>query len=456
MELDLFRFVDDTMQVYDENLPFYVETEKIVKECYQNIAKSFSESITDVFSRIKARSSVQEKLLRNKYYLDYHSGNDALENMPDIIGITIECQFIRNEAQLYQKLFYYFESASDSDFSKCHFDEDNYLNLHMLQPQLQRNGFTIYRIDGYYMYKGKKINYELQIKSLVHRFWSEIEHSVVYKNPDFVAYDHFMKSMLETVRDNLDVVDRQLEIIYKEISNSSKRKQIGMDPDNFKVMLTASITELVNRKMKDTIGFTSDFKASASILAQFIYINDFANEEDAKGKMIDYLEHLNLLFASELDFRSPIFLEEEFEPRDQFSKVLGEFLLERMNSDFDWHVFFVMLFAIEPHSASKDFTDFIATIKQLLILPMWYNNKFTCFEREKEIKEEMEIMLANNLISLKKIKMIHEDYLYQMMSLFHETVEKVEKEYKCDEELFTNIDKIKDDFHRSVQRISTK
>lgn len=65
-------------------------------------------------------------------------------------------------------------------------------------------------------------------------------------------------------------------------------------------------------------------------------------------------------------------------------------------------------------------------------------------------------MLAHNLISLKKIKMIHEDYLFQMMSLFHETVEKVEKEYKCDEELFTSIDKIKDDFHRSVQRISTK
>ena len=129
MKLDLFRFVDETMFVYDENLPFYIETEKIVKECYQNIAKSFSESITDVFSRVKSRSSVQEKLLRNKYYLDFKNGEEALENMPDVIGITIECQFIRNEAQLYQKLFYYFESNSDSEFSKCHFDEDNYLNL---------------------------------------------------------------------------------------------------------------------------------------------------------------------------------------------------------------------------------------------------------------------------------------------------------------------------------------
>ncbi len=265
-----------------------------------------------------------------------------------------------------------------------------------------------------------------------------------------------MKSMLETVRDNLDVVDRQLEIIYKEISNSSKRKQIGMDPDNFKVMLTASITELVNRKMKDTIGFTSDFKASASILAQFIYINDFANDDDAKGKMIDYLEHLNLLFASDLDFESPIFLEEEFVPNDKFSEILGNFWIERMNSDFDWHVFFVMLFAIEPHSATKDFSDFIATIKQLLILPTWYQNKFSTFSRQKEIQEEMERILASHLVSIKKIKMIHEDYLYQVMSSFHELVEKTEKEYLDDETLLNDLEKIENDFKRSMQRISIK
>ena len=55
------------------------------------------------------------------------------------------------------------------------------LNLAMPQPQLQRNGFTIYRIDGYYLFNGRKVNFELQIKSMVHSFWSEIEHQVVYK-----------------------------------------------------------------------------------------------------------------------------------------------------------------------------------------------------------------------------------------------------------------------------------
>lgn len=452
MELELFQFVDDTMKIYDANLPMYIETEKILKESYQEITKDFRESITDVFSRIKKRDSVQEKLLRNKYYLDFDNGEEALSNMPDVIGITIECQFIRNEDQLYQKLFYYFDKTDDT-FSRCHFDQDNYLNLHMLQPQLQRNGFTIYRIDGYYMYKGHKINYELQIKSLVHRFWSEIEHSVVYKNPDFVAYDHFMKSMLETVRDNLDVVDRQLEIIYKEISNSSKNRQVGMDPNSFKVMITSSISDLVNKKLKETIGFTTDFKASASILAQFIYINDFANDDNAKGKMIDYLEQLNLLLASDLDFKSPIFLEDEFKPQDKFSEILGNYWLERMNVDFEWHVFFVMLFAIEPNDATTDFNNFIATIKQLLILPTWYQNKFINYENPEKVKEQLEILLANSLVSIKKVKMIHEDTLFDMMDAFHKMVEKCENEYSSHEEIENNFDLITLEFNRSIQKI---
>ena len=84
--------------------------------------------------------------------------------------------------------------------------------------------------------------------------------------------------------------------------------------------------------------------------------------ENAKVKMVDYLEHLNLLFESDLDFKAPIFLEDEFVPKDKFSEILGNYWISRMNIDFEWHVFFVMLFAIEPDSATNDFVNFISII----------------------------------------------------------------------------------------------
>lgn len=455
MELELFDFVEETVKQYDTNLPFYIETEKILKKCYEDITGDASDNIIDIYTRIKGRDSLKEKLLRNKYYLDFETGEDALNFMPDIIGITIECQFIRNEAQLYQKLFYYFDSSNDG-FNACHFDKDNYLNLHMPQPQMQRNGFTIYRIDGYYMYQGKKVNYELQIKSLVHRFWSEIEHSVVYKNPDFVAYDHFMKTMLSTVRDNLDVVDRQLEIIYDEISNSSKKVQIGMDPSNFKVMIAASITELVNRKMKETIGLTTDFKYCSAILAQFIYINDFANNDNTKVKMVDYLEHLNLLAASEIDFRSPIFMDEEFKPEDKFTELLGQYWLDIMNVDFEWHVFFVMLFAIEPGSQMEDFMNFLKVIKNLLILPSWYQNRFIAFEENStQAKAFYEEQLATCLIETKKINIVHEETLLRVMDAFRTCIEEDEKKYLDYESFISDIEMIEISFKRNIKKAIT-
>ena len=58
---------------------------------------------------------------------------------------------------------------------------------------------------------------------------------------------------LGAIRDNLDVVDRQLEIMYNEISDESSRKQIGMDEKGFKVFTAQSINELVNRKMIESI-----------------------------------------------------------------------------------------------------------------------------------------------------------------------------------------------------------
>jgi len=70
-------------------------------------------------------------------------------------------------------------------------------------------------------------------------------------NPDFILYDQFNKDMLGAIRDNLDVVDRQLEIMYDEISHQTRQTQIGMDEVGFKQFVARSINELVNRKMRE-------------------------------------------------------------------------------------------------------------------------------------------------------------------------------------------------------------
>lgn len=430
MELELFNFIDETIKYYELKKPSFAYAEGQLKAAFQEMADAKSETLLSIKTRIKASDSLREKLIRNRFYLNCTGPEDALKNLTDLIGITMECRFIRNEVELYHSLFTHFEDDGKV-FSRCKINPNIFLNLHMAQPQTQRNGFTIYRIDGFYMFNDDRINFELQIKSLVHAFWSEIEHEVVYKNPDFVMYDTFNKNMLGAIRDNLDVVDRQLEIMYNEISYQSQQAQIGMDEKGFKSFVARSINELMNRKMKESVGFATDFKQCSAILAQYIYVKDFLNGTHNPERMIDYLELLNLLTDTKIEFREEIYLEHTYVSEDAFSNILGGYWQQQLNKNFQWHIFFCMLFTIQPGNNIEDFTDFIDVIHMLLIQPTWYHGLFHHYgEKEAEsVRNELAGTLAQALVTVDKIDIIHEEKVHDVMETFRTFAEMVEREY---------------------------
>lgn len=430
MELALFDFITDTIQYYNMHKAGYEYVLGQVENCFRELVKDDGEAVVSLHSRLKSEKSLKEKLIRNHFYLDYKDGEDAISHLSDLIGITIECRFIRNENEIYQKLLRHF-IRSDEGWAVCREFEAMHLNTHMPQPQYQRNGFTIYRIDGYYVFNDAKVNFELQIKSMVHNFWSDIEHKIVYKNPDFAVYDRFNKSMLGAIRDNLDVVDHQLEIMFDEISDTSENRQIGMDEKGFKVFCAQSINELMNKKMAECFGFTTDFKKCSAILAQYIYLRDFINGEHNREQMVDYLEHLNYLSDTPMDLKEEVHLERKFEGRDIFCQKLGSYWEEVMNIDFQWHIFFVMLFAIQGGERADDLNDFVNVIEILVAQPGWFMNTFRRYsdEERKDVRNTLLSSLADAMIDAKKIEMVHEDRLHRIMGVFRRYVEFLEEKY---------------------------
>ena len=430
MKLELFSFIQETCDYYQNNMPAYQYAENQLKRAFNQIFAHSRDSVVAFRSRIKTESSLKEKLIRNEFYLHYESGEDAVSHLPDLIGITIQCRFIRNEAELYHQLFDIFTETSDG-YSVCNAYSSIFLNLRMPQPQIQRNGFTIFRIDGYYLHNTMKINFELQIKSMVHSFWSEIEHEVVYKNPDFVMYDTFNRNMLGAIRDNLDVVDRQLEIMYQEISYESKRAQIGMDAEGFKTFVSRSVNELVNRKLKESIGFATDFKKCSSVIAQYIYICDFINGNNNRDKMIEYLELLSLLSEGEMDFTEEIFFDTPYISRDPFCMNLGKFFETKMNHDFRFHVFFVIIFSLRHGAVSSILDEFCRFMKSLLIPRSWYRERFAKMDPDtrKIVCRKLELIVSEALTDRGSIDILFEDNLYQCMVLFRDYVEHLERKY---------------------------
>ena len=453
MQLALFEFINKTIEEFELNHATYEYVENNLKRILNEALTKNDESVLKISSRIKNKDSLKEKLIRNKFYLDYKTSTEALANLHDLIGLSIECRFISDEARIYNKLFKIFKHYH-GNYYRCLANENVFLNLRMPQPQLQRNGFTIYRLDGYYTFNDKHINFELQIKSLVHGFWSEVEHQVVYKNTNFVAYDGFMKNLLGTIRDCLDVVDRQLEIVYKQIlDNNHSNEDIGMDEHNFKIFVAKTINDLLMIKLNEEIGFNIDFKKCSSILSQYIYINDFINSENPQVKMVDYFEHLNFLRISDLTFTQTLKLERPYQNEDPFCNTLGRYFESIMNIDYEWHVFFVMLFAIQASDNIQDFTQFINVIKNLIIQPTWFKNKFSKYEDKTKAQNFLLEQLAICMVNNGKINIIHEDNLYKIMIMFKEFVETLEKEYSSLEQFEKDKDFIKEILQRKMSSI---
>ena len=116
-----------------------------------------------------------------------------------------------------------------------------------------------------------------------------------------------------------------------------------------------------------------------------------------------------------INFEEQIEMTEEFSPKDEFSDIVGNKLLELMNSDYEWNVFFKMLFEIEPLSNMGDFETFIGVIKDRLRNDDLYtqivqSKKFLDVDIE-EIKEDIAVEIARAFVNVESISIIYEKSL---------------------------------------------
>lgn len=181
MKLKIFDFLGKSIQHMYDHMDFITmssaELRKFFKDIFLNV-----DCYINTTSRIKSPDSIREKLLRNNYYYIYSDYKDAIENLPDLIGIRIECRFIDDEKKIFNIIENDFNIKTENGFYKSKLNSNIELQLDEKQPKIQKNGFEIYKIDGKYVIdKMHFINFELQIKSLVNIFWGEIDHSVLYK-----------------------------------------------------------------------------------------------------------------------------------------------------------------------------------------------------------------------------------------------------------------------------------
>ncbi|WP_305767779.1 GTP pyrophosphokinase [Candidatus Epulonipiscium viviparus] len=425
MELKIFEYTTKALEKLDEMTIDLEIASKELENYFANLVRNECIGYINISSRVKSRDSLKEKILRHDFYNKYKTISNLYENLVDLIGIRLECRFIEDERDIYKLLKRHFTQEHVHTAGYYYKQEHTgvILELKSVQPKNQKNGLKMYRIDGKYLYNDQIINFEVQIKALVNIFWSEIEHNVIYKNYNYIIADRFYKDIMYSIKNSLTTIDGQLLLI----SNHFKRdKPINQDIRQMQLeqMLSKSIYDLFADRMKNNIGLIVDFRKSCDTLVKYVFREiDMQTEETYRNLLMKALNRLNEIDNDDINFNSIILFEREIDfNNDDFSIIIGSHIQRVLNEEFQWNLFFRILFYIEPEDNAGDFENFIKYYKYRLS-----HDIVEHFQTDDAyILDELLLTFANTFTELNSVSFVYDDIIEKVKNILWKVTSEIQ------------------------------
>lgn len=423
MELKIFNYIDEATKILDEKRPLLKDIGIYLNRYFHKILLSQKKDDSSITFRIKSSPSLKEKIIRHSYYKKYTT-DELFYNLSDLIGIRIQCRFIEDENKIYKTLKKHFNKTEDNNFYYNISDPNIKIDLSSSQPQKQKNGFKIYRIDGLYESSEIRVNFELQIKSLVNMFWSEIEHELIYKNYNYMPQNDFITNIMSSIKNNLTLIDDQMNMLYNQISDLTSYSPATRIVQ-IQTLVSKLIFDIYYTRMKSNMGFIVDFRNSCNIVANYIFkLNNAKTIDEYNSVMLKTIFRLNSVSKNQMNFSSEIYFERQPRFDDEFSRIVGNELLKVINSDFEWNLLFRMLFEIQPDSNVGDFETFIKLIKDIIYKSTsftYINSKFNDIEVYK-IKNQFINTLAHVFKEFPFIQFLYDYNINAINNLLHKFI----------------------------------
>ena len=324
-----------------------LEEESIIKEIRYTIENELLKFITyfansnpsnkilnKIESRIKTIDSFKEKAKRKDYINTWEITDNIIDNkkiiceqLPDLIGFRIGCFFDKDEKLLYSKLETYYKEGKFGSKIELNFNENT----------IQDNGLKIYKVTGKYLNEEIEYCFEIQIKSLFHNVWGEVEHKKIYKNNDYVPDTELKKGITQNIYDILTSVNGQLLTIFNTNYHETILLQslfYNYSKDKIENKIGTSILE------KHYDHFFKIFKNQASLALLKNYIGSLLLEQEYQKKSIE-IDETN---AKSIELKEKI--KKEFLPFNiiavyEISNLLVQF------RDYDQFLFFLSKYLLE-------------------------------------------------------------------------------------------------------------
>ncbi|WAW15766.1 GTP pyrophosphokinase [Peptostreptococcus equinus] len=424
MSLKEYEFIDLAVSILTEKKPALQVIENELVKFFTEMPLKDNE-LMSVTSRIKSESSLKEKIIRNRYLADYDDPYDLISDLPDLIGLRIECKFIKEEEDIFLQIKKFFNRTDNRKFFYNRSNKNIRLYLFEKQPLKQKNGFEIYKVDGEYIFLDKKIKFELQIKSLVNVFWSEIEHKIIYKNTAFLLEDKFLRDMMTSIKNNLTMIDDQLLSIYNNFKPSNK-SDTDSRLDDLRKLFAKFVYDSVTRQMEDKLSFVIDFKKPCEAILNFSMHKFKEADKNSNEYMNDQYKKISDFLKKDLEFNRPFIFEDTINLQDDFINKLSILFQEKMNTEVPWNLFFRILFELEPDSESEDFLNFLKFYKKsILSLESIYNIVDRFGEYSNVIINDMYDCIYKMILHIGKVDIFYESNVNKINKLASEGLEYV-------------------------------
>lgn len=398
MKLDVFDFIDDVVDKVDSKRPDLEIISEEIKEYFQYIFKAET-NLFAVTKRIKSNDSINEKILRQNYFLKYKTVDNVLKHISDIIGIRIQCRFIEDEKKLYNMLIDYFAIESN-EYPGYYYNPKNeniILKLSDKQPQTQHNGFHIYRIDGTYLGGQSNFNFEVQIKSFVNVFWGDIEHEILYKNFSYMITEDFVREMLYSIKRSLEQVDAQLMAVHDYLYELED-KQDEINLQQLKRVLSKLIHDIFSVGFKESTGVLLDFRVSSDFITDYLFAKAGGQDEE---NITDYftgqIKKLSELRST--DFVYGGYLTEAYSPllKSKSAKMIGSGIDSIRNADLKWNLILTIIFKLSDKDKEEEFAIFVDFLVYKLTCTV--EEALSEYRCQNELREIIKDELMDRLVS---------------------------------------------------------
>ena len=206
MEIQLWRELLDPYQLAVDEL--LIKFNHMISE-HRNMG--LYSPIESVIGRVKTIVSILDKMQRKDV-----SMNELEEKIEDIAGLRITCQFVEDIDRVVAliKNRSDMEVKYEKDYVK-NMKDSCYRSYHMIIY------YTVNTIKG-----PKKLNAEIQIRTMAMDFWATIEHSLQYKYKEKIPA-HVQQNLLDASSAIIDL-DKAMSEVRDEImdaQNSFKKKE---------------------------------------------------------------------------------------------------------------------------------------------------------------------------------------------------------------------------------------